>query len=296
MSTVVTVTANTLVDHLAVGEMTPGGVARVGRFTPIPGGKGLNVSRVLANHGHRVVACGFAGGDTGRMLADLVAADGVEPVFTATGSRTRIGFQVQGARGATVVVEDGFPVSASECGQLLARVRAQLDGADLVICGGSVPDASAHALYRQIADACAHRGVPCWIDAYGPAMEAALAGAHPPALAKPNQQEYAGLEARRWLGCRELHVSDGPRPLRVLHPEGRFRVRPPAIAEVNPVGSGDCYLAALAHARLSGWGIEDQLRYAAAAGAVNAARPGIADLRPEDITPHLARVEVEREP
>ncbi|MFM2091878.1 MAG: hypothetical protein RLZZ127_2367 [Planctomycetota bacterium] len=296
MSTVVTVTANTLVDLLADGEVVPGAVSRVGRFTPIPGGKGLNVSRVLASHGHRVVACGFAGGDTGRMLADLVAADGVEPAFTQTGARTRLGVQIQGARSATTVVEDGFPVSANEVGQCLARIRALLDGADLVVCGGSVPDVAARDLYRHVADACAHRGVPCWIDAYGPAMEAALAGAHPPALAKPNQQEYAGLDAQRWLGCRELHVSDGPNPLRVLHPEGRFRVRPPAVAEVNPVGSGDCYLGALAHARLSGWPLPEQLRYAAAAGAVNAARPGIADLRPEDIAPHLARVQVEREP
>jgi fructose-1-phosphate kinase PfkB-like protein len=51
----------------------------------------------------------------------------------------------------------------------------------------------------------------------------------------------------------------------------------------NPVGSGDCYLAALAHARLTGMALTDQLRYAAAAGAANAARIDIARIAPADI-------------
>ena len=92
-----------------------------------------------------------------------------------------------------------------------------------------------------------------------------------------------GWFARRWLPARELHLSDGANEIKVRHPEGRFRVIPPTVEARNPVGSGDCYLAALAHARLTGMPLEEQLRYAAAAGAANAARIDIARISPADI-------------
>ncbi len=284
MSAILTITANTMLDHLSRARVEPGAVTRIERFEAAAGGKGLNVGRVLARHGHRVVASGFAGGTSGALLTDLVARDGMEPAFVATAARTRIGFLcIDDARGGnTSVLEGGFAVDAAEIGALVTHTRRLLAGMDLCIVGGSVPDPTCNDLFRLILDACHQARVPCWIDAYGPAMDAALAAAHPPGLAKPNRQEY-GEDGRHWLGCPELHLTDGAASIHVRHPEGRFRVTPPTVRQVNPVGSGDCYLAALAHARLSGQTLEQQLRYAAAAGAANAMRADVARIGPADI-------------
>jgi tagatose 6-phosphate kinase len=292
MATILTLTANPMLDHLAALRLEAGKVNRVERFQSLAGGKGLNMGRLLARMGHRVIACGFAGGASGDLLADLVAADGMEPAFVATSARTRLGFMAVDPErgGATAVIENGFAVSAAELGNLVQRLRTLLPGADLALAGGSVPDASCTGLFRLLLDACAQAKVPCWIDAYGPAMDEALAGTHPPDLAKPNRQEYG--RGRKWLPCRELHLTDGAGEIRVRHPEGRFRVRPPAIKEINPIGSGDCYLAALAHARLTGAPLVEQLSYAAAAGAANAARADIARLAHADIKPFVAGVQV----
>lgn len=283
MSTILTVTANTLLDHLTTGAVVPRRVTRVDRFAAAAGGKGLNMGRVLARHGHRVVATGFAGGPTGAMLVDLVAADGMEPAFVTTAARTRLGFLcVEPDGGNTSVLEGGFAVTAAELGALVAQVRRLLAGCDLCLVGGSVPDATCTPLFRLILAACEQARVPCWIDAYGPAMDEALASPHPPALVKPNREEY-GEDSHRWLPAHELHLTDGGGEIRVRHPDGRFRVTPPPVPEANPIGSGDCYLAALAHARLSGHPLEQQLRYAAAAGAANAARADVAAIGPRDI-------------
>ena len=283
MAAILVLTANTLLDHLALAPFTAGAINRVARFQPIAGGKGLNVGRVLARHGHRVTACGFAGGDSGRQLIELVTADGLEPAFTATAARTRIGFCVADeGGGSSAALEGGFAVEAAEVAALARQVGARLLGCDLVIVCGSVPDPVCNPLYRLVLAACAEAGVTCWMDAYGPAMHEALTGGHPPALAKPNREEYD--RDRAWLACSELHLTDGGRELRVRHPEGRFRVVPPPVTEVNPIGSGDCYLAGLAHARLSGLALVDQLRYAAAAGAANAARADVARIGPADIS------------
>lgn len=292
MARILTLTANPLLDHLASAFITPGAVNRVDRFSAVAGGKGLNMGRVLARHGHRVIATGFSGGASGAALVDLIAADGLEPAFITTSARTRIGFLAcDPERGTTTAaLENGFAVTASEMGVLLQRLRILLTGIDLVLVGGSVPDVACTSLYRLVLDQCADAGVPCWIDSYGDAMDEALGGAHPPLLVKPNRQEYG--RGRKWLPSQELHLTDGGSEIRVRHPSGRFRVTPPKVTELNPVGSGDCYLAALAHARLTGLPYEQQLRYAAAAGAANAARADVARITPADIQALTAAVEI----
>jgi fructose-1-phosphate kinase PfkB-like protein len=292
MATILTLTANPLLDHLANAAIAIGSVTRVEQFQPLAGGKGLNMGRVLARHGHRVIATGFGGGTTGAALADLIAADGMEPALVATAARTRIGFiACDPERGTTTAtLENGSVVSAGELGILLLRLRTLLTGCDLVLVGGSVPHSSCNGLYRQVLDLCAAARIPCWVDAYGEAMDEALAGVHPPDLVKPNRQEYG--RGRKWLPSPELHLTDGGAEIRVRHPSGRFRVIPPRVGEKNPVGSGDCYLAALAHARLSGMPFEQQLRYAAAAGAANAARADVARISPAEIQALVDGVEV----
>src|SRR4051812_37548743 len=116
MSTILTLTANTMIDHLARATVAHGTVARVDRFEQVAGGKGLNVGRLLARLGHRVIATCFAGGASGDLLKDLVAADGMEPSFVPTASRTRIGFLCvdPAGTGNASVLESGFPVSAAE--------------------------------------------------------------------------------------------------------------------------------------------------------------------------------------
>lgn len=293
MATVLTVTANPLLDHLAEADAAFGAARRIDAFRIVAGGKGVNVGRVLARHGHRVIATGFAGGSSGASFVQLVAADGMEPDFIATAARLRLGFLCsQPERRPLQVMEHGFAVDAGEVGQLVERVRVRAAGCDLVVIGGSIPDPRAHDLFRLLVEACHHLGVPCWLDAYGPAMVAALTGPHPPDLVKPNREEY-GEDHRSWTRAKELHLTDGPACVRVRHPQARYRVTPPAVQERNPVGSGDCYLAALAHARLAGWPLERQLAYAAAAGAANAAAGTVACIGPEAIEALRTQVRVE---
>lgn len=292
MPTILTLTPNTLLDHVATGSVQVGRTNRVPDLEPMAAGKGVNVARVLAAHGHRVLAGGFVGSDgNGKLFTELVEADGVEPVFTTIAARQRMGVLVADGKATTAILPSGMPVRSSEIGALLRHVRGLLADVDLVILGGSVPCDTCTDLIRQVLDLCARAGVPCWVDSYGPAMDEALKGNHPPVLAKPNKQEYGNGKA--WLACRELHLTDGGNPVKVRAPEGRFRVTAPHITEINAIGSGDSYLAGLAHARLSGWTLTQQLAYASAAGAANAARTDVAHMRPTEIKALMEQVVVE---
>ncbi len=224
-----------------------------------------------------------------------MSADGLEPLLVPTEARTRLGVQaVAPEGGSAAVLEDGFRVTSDEAEALLSLARARLADVRLVIASGSVPDASCQEVFAQLIAACAAASVPCWVDGHGPAMRRALEGSRAPDLCKPNREELA--EGCGWERAVELHVTDGPREIRVSVGGARLRVVPPEVHERNAIGSGDAYLGALAHARLSGWPLEEQLRYAAAAGAANAELGALARLGPEEIRPYVPLAGLVREP
>jgi len=292
MGAVLCVAPNPLLDFLAPAHAEPGVVRRIASFAACAGGKALNVARVLARHGHRVIATGFAGGATGAMLRDLVSADGVEPALVGTRARLRVGFQAVDPQGTAAIVEHGFRVEPDERDRLVEVVESLLPQVELVIVGGSVPDPCCTDLPSFLLDSCARAGRVCWLDSYGEPMRRSLASHHPPALVKPNRTELG--DDPGWDRAAEVHVTDGPGPVEVRRGSERWTVGPPRVAEVLQTGSGDSYLGALAHARLSGWSFEDQLRYACAAGAANAMRADVAFVGPGEISPLAGRVGVVR--
>lgn len=295
MATILTITPNPLVDLVAPARLPRAGSQRIERFEVEAGGKGINVGRVLASHGHRVLAATFHGGWTGELLRERMLADGLEPLLVRTEARTRVGFQgVAPEGGSAAVMEGGFRVEPREAAALLELARSKLGGVDLVVASGSVPDVACEGLFGELVGACWAAKVPCWVDSYGPAMGRALAGSRAPDLCKPNGEELA--EGHAWSRVAELHRTDGPAEVRVLASGERFCVVPPKVRERNAVACGDTYLGALAHARLSGWPLEEQLRYAVAAGAANAALGALARVGPDAIRPYVPLTVVTREP
>lgn len=292
---VLVINANPLLNLVHSGRFTPGGVNRVEAMTMTAEGKGVNVARVLAGHGHSVVLTGFAGGYSGAWLRELIRADGIAEACIATAAPVRVGFMATACElnHPTTVFPNGFPITPPEYRNLLERIKGLLPAVRLVIASGSVPDPVAEGLYAELLVLCAKRGIPCWLDAYGPAMRRALQGPVAPSLAKPNRQEHQ--PDFRWDRVEEMHLTDGAGSIEVTGRNGdNWRIAPPAIRQINPIGSGDCYLAGLAHGWLEGWDMERRLRYAAAAGSANACHPEVATIQPGDVEPLLPLVEIVR--
>lgn len=291
---VLIVNANPLLNLVHVGAFVPGAINRTSSMAVHAEGKGVNVARVLARLGHRVTLTGFAGGPSGAWLRDLVRKEGIEEAFLPTEATMRVGFMASSTRDGhpTTLLPNGFSVTPEECEALIKQVSRQLAGTALVIISGSVPDSAVNGLYRTLLEECQRAGVPCWLDAHGPALTWALTGSSPPRLAKPNRQEY--LQSSDWDCVPELHITDGEQPVEVRSRlEGHWRVDPPVIRQVNPIGSGDCYLAGLAHGWLLDLPMPERLRLASAAGAANALRPDVAMIGWKDIESLLSQVEID---
>ncbi|NRA37064.1 MAG: hypothetical protein HRU15_02895 [Planctomycetes bacterium] len=291
-ATVLIITPNPLLDCLHDGHITPGKVTRSQGMDVVAGGKGLNVGRILCAHGHRVLATGFAGGWSGTAFRAIVASEGQDESFIDCVARLRLGFMAKDCAdaGSTAVLENGFMVQSQEQDALIQHVQSQVASCDLVIISGSVPHQNCEQLFVCLLDICNAANVPCWIDSYGPAMDAALQHTRPPQMVKPNREEY--ITSDLWSQAAECHITDGDAATTVFKGDISLRITSPAITCINAIGSGDSYIGALAHARLSNYSFEDQLCYAAAAGSINASQMAVACMQPSDIKSMSSTVQV----
>ncbi|MBE5024367.1 1-phosphofructokinase family hexose kinase [Olsenella sp. DSM 107455] len=283
---IATVTLNTSIDkaYQLACPLVDGTVMRVENCIDNAGGKGLNAARAVATCGERVVATGFAGGNNGRLLCELLDADGIEHDFVHIKSETRCCVNVLEPDGrSTEFLEPGRPVSGEEVAAVRAKVAEIAAAADVVTFNGSVPAGAGANIYRELVGAVRAAGKPAILDTSGTLLVNSLEAR--PTMIKPNTDEIQAILGRKpesldeiIAAAREVHekcgiervvVSLGGDGAVMACAEGVFRGRAPKIEVVNPVGSGDTMVGAFAVAMARGMALEDQLAYAMSCASAN---------------------------
>ncbi|MEU2281948.1 1-phosphofructokinase family hexose kinase [Streptomyces sp. NPDC013178] len=254
---ILTVTLNTALDiTYRVPALRPHAEHRVTDVTERPGGKGLNVARVLAALGHEVTVTGFAGGATGRVVRDgLVGLTGVtDGLIPVTGTTRRTVAVVDERTGDTTRLNEPGPViTPAEWSAFQEAYEGLLAGAQAVALCGSLPPGVPVGAYAGLVRTARAAGTPVLLDTSGEPLRRAVAAR--PDLIKPNADELAELtgsheplratqDARR-RGARSVVASLGPEGLIAATPEGRWRATPPARLSGNPTGAGDSASAGL---------------------------------------------------
>jgi tagatose 6-phosphate kinase len=254
---ILTVTLNTALDiTYRVRALRPHASHRVSEVTERPGGKGLNVARVLAALGHEVTATGFAGGATGRVVQEQLTAtpgvvDALVPVTGAT--RRTIAVVDEHTGDTTQLNEPGPTVTPTEWSAFQETYEDLLASASAVALCGSLPPGVPVGAYAGLVRAAKAAEVPVLLDTSGEALRRGVAAR--PDLIKPNAEELAELtgsheplratqDARR-RGARVVIASLGTEGLLAATPEGRWRATPPTRLHGNPTGAGDATVAGL---------------------------------------------------
>ncbi len=271
----------------------PGRTQRAQAATFQAGGKGINVSKMLARLGAPTTALFFPGGATGAECEEWVRAQGVTCQTFPVATPTRAGLVVRasGWPETTFLGPDApFETPAVRaCAEYLDACPA---GDVLAVCG-SVPGWNSEAcepLHAAISRRCA-RG-PIVADTYGLALTWLIE--RPLAWVKVNRTEFDALFAEEERGqpmaerliasldrwpVRAWIVTDGPRPVWFAeHGRAPTSVPPPPVVEVSSTGSGDvlhaCLLHAVFHHRQP---LFEALELALPYAAANAAHATVAD-------------------
>jgi 1-phosphofructokinase family hexose kinase len=309
---IVTVTLNAAVDRTVIVPNFSVGFRHraTGTFT-LPGGKGINVARVVKTLGQPVIATGFAGGRTGdRIVADL-NRDGILSDFVRIEAESRTSTAVLDptTNVATEINEYGPQIQPHELELMLEKLDYLCKAADIVVLAGTLPRKVDVALYAQLITQVKGHGVTALFDTYGePLRQGIKAG---PDLVFPNQEEAemvigyefdadedlirapAGL---RGLGACSAVVTHPHGCVAQLARDGEVRTvsaRAPRVEAVSTVGSGDALVGGYAARLLEGDVPVECLRFGLACAAANALRYGAGVLDPEEARQLVDAVEIE---
>ena len=285
------------VDHLMAGQ-----VHRSKSTRREPGGKGVNVARVLATLDIPCLLMGFVGGPQGQFILQGLKEERISfsPCLIQNESRTCYLLVDDERLQQTVVNEPGPEISVDEAASLVSLFRQQLDSCKWVIFSGSLPPGVPEGLYAEFITLAHAAGKQTLIDCSGFALHPAVQAR--PFVLKINHAEAealteapvrtleqaahaaAGLQSRY---ASLVMITLGAEGAVLTSDDDRYLFMPPAIQARNTVGSGDATLAGLVAGLMQGLPIEELGKLAIAAGAANALHGGghctkgeIEELRP----------------
>ena len=282
---IITVTLNPALDKtVEIPDFSLDAVNRITAMRTDPGGKWLNVSKVIAKLGGTSTVVGVLGGTTGRRIADAMDALGIACQFTFVDGETRTNLKViDPARHTnTDLNEPGLTVDQETLDHMRDALVAAIRPGDIVVLSGSLPKGAPADTYGSWTAACRTAGARVFLDADGEPLAHGLAAK--PYLAKPNNHELSRLTGRaletaddllaaaRTLiadGVERVVVSMGGDGALFVSADGAYRAEGLRVPVGSTVGAGDSMVAALAYAAEQGMADADTVRLAVATSAAN---------------------------
>ena len=144
-----TVTLNPALDKtVEIPSFTTDGVNRITSIRTDPGGKGINVSKVVAALGSTSRALGILGGSTGQMISEALSGLNMTCDFLPVEGNTRINLKVVDpiAHPSTEINEPGVPVDP-------ATLQSLLDHLPFIYSSSCMPVSAVMVLYTLLRNA-----------------------------------------------------------------------------------------------------------------------------------------------
>ena len=260
-------------------------VNRVSRVRLDPGGKGINVSKMIASLGGTSVAVAALGGAAGEQWKQLAEGCGFSIHAIPAQGETRTNLKVVDPVGHTNtdINEPGAPIGDLVLEGMIHWLEGALQPGDILVMSGSVPAGVDPGIYGRLTALCHQQGAMAMVDADGPLLRGALAAG--PALIKPNHHElaaYAGhalATKEEQLLAVQTMLDDGAQMVLVsLGSDGAMlcwqdhgqlhycEAQAPQVTVNSTVGAGDSMVGAVAYGMEQGRTKEELLYLAVAAG------------------------------
>ncbi len=188
---VYTVTFNPAIDYVVrMDSLKIGAVNRTRSENMYFGGKGINVSLVLAELGIKSKALGFVAGFTGRAIAEGVREMGVETDFVQLlEGCSRINVKIK-SEDETEINGQGPQIPESAINALYEKLDGLQDG-DTLVLAGSIPSTLPSDIYEKILARLSLKKIKTVVDATKDLLLNVLK--YKPFLIKPNNHELGEM-------------------------------------------------------------------------------------------------------
>ncbi|HIV81905.1 MAG TPA: 1-phosphofructokinase [Candidatus Salinicoccus merdavium] len=296
-----TVTFNPSVDYIMkLDDFKESELNRTSLTEKYPGGKGINVSRVLKELGAETTALGFTGGFTGDYIKSELEQRDIIHDFIEVSGDTRINVKLKTSQESEINA-DGPRISDDNF-KALEEKLSRLKPEDHVIFAGSVPGGHKDA-YKRLAAKLYENAIPFSIDSEGEKLTSTLP--FKPYLVKPNLFELEQITGKSLKssedirnaadsllesGAQNVLITLGGDGAMFVNADYALKLTPPEGELVNSVGAGDSTVAGFISQH--GKGIPEQVKHAVAAGSATAYNSDLATR--QDIIELLDKVTIEK--
>jgi 1-phosphofructokinase len=282
-----TLTLNPSIDYIIELEgFQLGELNRSITETKFPGGKGINVSRVLKQYGITSKALGFNGGFTGSYIDDYLLNEEIETDFVKVREDTRINIKLK--TGLETEINANGPEITKNDFEILKEKIKQLTSNDLLVLAGSVPGTLPKTTYEELVKICKENGCEFVVDAEGDLLKKVLP--YHPFLIKPNHHELGELFQTSITSCEEV-VPYGKKLVKMgaknvivsladkgavfINKEFALMANTPKGEVKNSVGAGDSMVAGFLAKYLETGNFKEAFRYSVASGSATAFSMGL---------------------
>lgn len=280
-----TVTLNPSIDYVVnMEQLVEGMVNRVSTEHFYAGGKGINVSQILNQHGISNRALGFISGFTGNFIEGSLKEKGIDTDFIRLSEGySRINMKIKTTTDETEINGMGPHIPKTEIDKLYRQLDL-LTADDTLVLAGSIPATLPDDFYEKMMEHVQDRGVKVVVDATKNLLLNVLT--YRPFLIKPNHHEIAEMfgvtisttedllqygNRLKDMGARNVLISMGVDGAILLAENGEvYRSNVPKGVVKNSVGAGDSMVAGFIAGYEKTQCYEQALRLGAASGSATA--------------------------
>lgn len=292
-----TITLNPAIDKTVTIDNF--GVDKVNRVKNIqldPGGKGINVSKMVKNLNGTSKAITVVGGHSGELLTDMLEDAGIDFEAIQCEGETRTNIKVCDTLKSTFtdINEPGPEVGIQVLNTIDDYLEKVLVKGDILSLSGSLPKGAPIDIYQRWCNMARVKGVKVLLDADGEVLKRGTKGK--PFMIKPNQEElehsfnfkftkdeHVIYYAKRIIeaGVNYVVVSQGEDGCILVSKDHSAKISPVRVKVKSTVGAGDSMVAAIANC-LDNSGTDEitfeqmhrYVAYGAAASSASIEQPG----------------------
>ena len=305
---ILTVTINPLLEHrLFFKSIQLGSANKNSKEVFYAGGKGINVSRQLNYLGIKNSAYTFLGGNNGKALRHCLTGDKIDFSVVSTKSDTRISEIIieEENKRVTTYFASNTQITSGESFEFKSKLEKMIQNCSIVVFSGSSPCKETDDIFPFGIDLANKHDKISVLDTYGSHLNACIDAA--PTIIHNNRDEIEkslGLnlesETKKIDLLNRLYsknvkmtfLTDGVNPVYASKFDFHYKALPPQIDLYDSTGSGDAFVAGIAHGLEESLVFEDFFKNAVALGAANAARIGTCDVPAELFPKYLDKIEI----
>lgn len=289
-------------------ELEKGTVMRTLKVENTPGGKGIHVANVATILGEQCIATGFLGGKTGEFIEEKLTEYKIKNDFVKVNGETRECLAIiTEDLVQTEILEPGPEVSMEEQSEFVKKYKELLEDSDVIVASGSVPRNVPKNFYSSLITIAKNKGKKFLLDTSGELLKSGINAK--PFFIKPNRDEIEALTGRKIesdsdaleeikrfqeKGIELVVISLGSKGSIAGYKDKFYKVTVPKVKAINPVGSGDSYVAGIAVSLERGYSIEQMLKYASACGTANAMEEETGSVKENIVNELLEKIKIEK--